>query len=283
MNISLETFSPDSGSSFRFMDNPRLSELFYWHFHPELEIVWIEAEQGTRHVGEHVSVFHQCDLVCIGGNIPHLNFDYGIKTPYRHYVLHISAHFLQGALETVPELGQIADLFRRAAYGLAFGRATQAQVKPLIEQLGTRSGFGLMLSVLELLQQLASATDVSLLHSSPVLQRTSEKERQRLQALYRFIDEHYARKISLEEAASVCCLSKAAFCRYFKKLSQQTFTEFLNQYRVNQAQRLLLAGYSISDTCYAAGFESLSYFNRVFRKVTGQSPLAFRRTHERSA
>ena len=279
MKISLEEFTPDSGSSFRFMDNPRLSELFYWHFHPETELVFIEAARGTRHVGEHISSFSEADLVLIGGHIPHLNFDYGIQTPYTQYVLHISEHFLRDSFDKVPELAMLARLFERAAYGLAFGTETQKKVKPQLQRMASLTGFSLFTAVLEVLQLLAEAQDIIPLHSSPAQNQYTKKERQRLGSLYRFIDEQYARKISIEEAASVCCLSKAAFCRYFKKMTQQTFTEFLNHYRVGQAQRLLLMGHSVTDACFASGFESLSYFNRVFKKTTGRNPLAFRHVH----
>jgi AraC-like DNA-binding protein len=67
-------------------------------------------------------------------------------------------------------------------------------------------------------------------------------------------------------------LSKAAFCRYFKKMTRLTFIDFLNQYRVNQAKTLLQGDCNVTEACYACGFESLSYFNRVFRKVTGGNP-----------
>jgi AraC-like DNA-binding protein len=58
-----------------------------------------------------------------------------------------------------------------------------------------------------------------------------------------------------------------------------TFTEFVNQYRVREAKRLLLADQSVTEVCFASGFESLSYFNRIFKKVTGQNPMQFKKQH----
>jgi len=100
--------------------------------------------------------------------------------------------------------------------------------------------------------------------------------KQRLQKVYSFIDEHYIRKIKVEEVAQLVNLSKEAFCRYFKKHSGNTFTAFLNQYRISQAKRLLFAGKNISEACYGCGFESLSYFNRTFKKISGENPSAFK-------
>jgi AraC-like DNA-binding protein len=83
--------------------------------------------------------------------------------------------------------------------------------------------------------------------------------------------------------ASICNLTKPAFCRYFKKATGNTFIGFLNQYRISQAKRLLLMGRNISETCFECGFESLSYFNRTFKKVTNENPSSFlkrKNTHE---
>jgi len=82
MKIKLETFNSDSKSPFRLLHNPRLNNLFYWHFHPEYELVYIEGASAARHVGDHISTYQDSDLVFIGSNIPHLNFDYGVQTDY---------------------------------------------------------------------------------------------------------------------------------------------------------------------------------------------------------
>jgi AraC-like DNA-binding protein len=72
-------------------------------------------------------------------------------------------------------------------------------------------------------------------------------------------------------------LSKAAFCRYFKKMTRLTFIEFLNQFRIEQAKILLKSDKNVTETCYECGFESLSYFNRIFKKVVGQNPMQFKK------
>jgi len=279
MKVVFEAFVPDSNSSFRLLLNPRLSDVFYWHFHPELEIVYIEAESGMRHVGEHISRFIGSDLVFIGSNIPHLNFDYGIKSTYEKVVLHIKSDFLGAAFTNTPELGQIAQLFQKAEHGLAFGPATKRVVGEIMQRLALLSPFEQFLEVLRLLQLLAQAPDVTFLHEQPVENQYTKKDQERLKRLYGFIDEHYHRKVEMEEVAELCHLSIPAFCRYFKKMTKLTFTEFLNHYRVNQAQKLLLMDKNVTETCFECGFDSLSYFNRIFKKVTGENPLSFKKRY----
>src|ERR1700742_3362706 len=119
MKIQREIVLPDAGQSFKLF-SPSLKNYFYWHYHPEYELVYVEATAGIRHVGQHVSSYLHSDLVLIGPNIPHLNFDYGLQTEYRQVVVQLKQDFLGDAFLHTPELGAIQGLFARAAYGLAF-------------------------------------------------------------------------------------------------------------------------------------------------------------------
>jgi AraC-like DNA-binding protein len=279
MQIQLETIQPDSESSFNLLVNSRLSDFFYWHFHPELELVYIEGASGTRHVGEHISQYDGSDLVFIGSNIPHLNFDYGVKTDYEQIVVHIRPHFLGNAFAYTPELSKIYQLFENAKLGVAFGPETKHKVAERLKTLPSLPYFEQFLEILAIFQILANAPEVELLHSSPFENQYTKKDQERMKRLYAFIDQNYNRKIDISEVAELSNLSEAAFCRYFKRMTRLTFTEFLNHYRINQAQKFLLLDRNITETCYDCGFESVSYFNRTFRKITNENPLAFKRRH----
>ena len=96
MKPKLEAISADADSSFRILLTPKLNDLFYWHFHPEYEIVYVEAPAGFRHIGDHISKYEGSDLALIGPNIPHLNFDYGAKTTVDTVVVQMKENFLGG-------------------------------------------------------------------------------------------------------------------------------------------------------------------------------------------
>lgn len=276
MKIVLEEFTIDSESSFRIFE-PRLSQVFYWHFHPEFELVYIEGTDGTRHVGEHISRFEYSDLVFIGSNIPHLNFDYMVKTDYKKVVLQVRQDFLKETFANTPELSAIFRLFQLSQYGIAFGSEIKQFIGEKLKNLGQKSNFEQFLEILSIFQHLADTQDYELLHEKPVENQYNKKDQERIKRLYQFIDEHYQRKIDLQEVAELSNLSEAAFCRYFKKMTKLTFVEFLNHYRVNQAKNLLLLDKNITETCFDCGFESISYFNRTFKKLTGENPLGFKK------
>jgi len=279
MKVQLENIQPDDKSSFRLMHDPKLNDLFFWHFHPEYELVYIEGANGTRHVGKHISTFTQNDLVLIGSNIPHLNFDYGIKTSYQKEVLHISEPFKDNLLKQVAELTSIYRLFELSQYGIVFKGDTKRTVGQQMKQLHKLDAFEQFITIIKILRTLALSTEFELLHKAPITNKKGTKQQPRLQKIYAFIDEHYHRKITVNEVAEKVSLTKEAFCRVFKKHSGSTFTSFLNQYRITQAKRLLLSGKHVGETCYACGFESLSYFNRTFKKIAGENPSRFKQRH----
>ena len=277
MKIELETIEPLSKSPFRLLHDPKLSHLFYWHFHPEYELVYIEGANGTRHVGDHISEYKETDLVLIGSNIPHLNFDYGVQTPYREAVLHIKPSFKTTFVDPLPELQNLTRLLDLSRYGLAFYGETRKEVGAALKTLHTLKPFEYFMAIMQILKRLSQSNEFQLLHTKPYKNRYSKKEQTRIRDIYRLIDEGYQGKISVDEVAKSCNLTKPAFCRYFKKNTGSTFVEFLNQYRISQSKRLLLTGKNVSETCFECGFESLSYFNRTFKKVTGENPSAFKK------
>ncbi|MEM8998759.1 MAG: AraC family transcriptional regulator [Bacteroidota bacterium] len=277
MKLQLENIWSDANSSFKLLHNPKLNDLFYWHFHPEYELVYIDGANGTRHVGKHISTFKKNDLVLIGSNIPHLNFDYGIKTEYEKEVLQVSTSFKDFILGKAPELHGIWTLFEQSHHGIVFSGKTKNIVGNRMKRLYWLSPFEQFVEVLHIFEILSKSKEYELLHNAPILTRVDKKGQERLQKVYSYIDAHYDRKISIAEIAALCNLGKEAFCRYFKKASGSTFTVFLNQYRVTRAKRLLLSGKNVGETCYACGFESLSYFNRTFKGISGENPSEFKR------
>lgn len=279
MKIQLESINPASKSPFRLLHDPKLNHLFYWHFHPEFELVYIEGASATRHVGNHISQFTNSDLVLIGSNIPHLNFDHGVTTSYRKEVLHIKPSFKEDFVSQFPELQSLERLLELSKYGLSFKGATKTEIGGLLKELHQLAPFEFFMQSLHILKKLAQSKEFELLHKQPYVNRYSKKEQKRIREIYALVDDRYQNKITVDEVASLCNLTKPAFCRYFKKTTGSTFINFLNQYRISQAKRLLLSGKNISETCYECGFESLSYFNRIFKKVTTENPSEFKKRH----
>lgn len=268
----LEQIPKTEGSSFRLLIDPKLHDFYYWHFHPELELVYIEGVDGNRHIGNHKSKFTDGDLAFIGSYIPHLNFDYGIKEKYYKVVLQIDEDFLASYDKNTPELKSILDLIKDARHGIVFEKELKNSVGPMMKKLEGLKGFALFQSVLQILFQLSDTRKYRLVHEDPYQNKFYEKQQEKIKNVISYIEEHYQEKIMISELASLTNYSEAAFCRYFKKMTKLSFTSFLNNYRIDIAKRLLKEGKNVSQTAFSTGFESISYFNRVFRKVVEKSP-----------
>ena len=93
-----------------------------------------------------------------------------------------------------------------------------------------------------------------------------------LQELIRWTNENYARRITIDEAAKMTGYSKYHFCSRFKALTGMTYLNYLNSVRVRRACLLLQKGESVQDACRAAGFENVSYFIQLFKKVQHVTP-----------
>jgi len=281
VKIKREVVLPDPGQSFKLF-RPSLRNSFYWHYHPEYELVFVEATNGIRHVGQHISSYMESDLVLIGPNIPHLNFDYGVKTEYRQIVVQLKENFLGDAFNETPELSGIQKLFDRAYLGLSFSGKTKETVAAKLRIMHSLNHFEQLLCLLEIFQVLATSKEVIELNESDTSIKLFLNDKIRMGAIYKYIHANYNETPDVNKVAASVHLSTAAFCRYFKKQTKMTFTDFVNQYRITQAKTLLLQDKTISETCYEVGFESLSYFNKLFKRITGENPSVFKKRYAKA-
>jgi AraC-like DNA-binding protein/quercetin dioxygenase-like cupin family protein len=279
MKVQLEVVTPGEGQSFRLF-SPSLRDHFYWHYHPEYELVYVEATAGIRHVGLHVSSYVESDLVLIGPNIPHLNFDYGLKTEYHQVVVQLKDNFLGDALQHTPELEGVERLFARAAFGLSFDGEVKQRVGAELKAMFGLEHFEQLVALLRIFYQLAEVqTEVTQLNEEHTGVKSMLTDKVRMSSVYEYIHQRYDSGPDVNEIAAQVHLSTAAFCRYFKRQTRMTFTDFVNQYRVGQAKTLLLEGRSVTETAFEVGLESLSYFNKIFRLYEGINPSEFRKRY----
>ena len=102
------------------------------------------------------------------------------------------------------------------------------------------------------------------------------KNSDRLQKVFTFVENNYYKEISMDEIAKKANLTLPAFCNFFKKTTHITFTEFVNRFRINKACQMIAQGQNVSESCYNSGFNSISYFSRIFKKYTGKTPSEYK-------
>jgi len=106
---------------------------------------------------------------------------------------------------------------------------------------------------------------------------TTEHEPEPVRLAKAYIMQHLTEPLSLETVSSNVNVSPFHFCKVFKRGTGMTFTDYVNHVRVEKARRMLLRpGARITDVAYDVGFQSLSHFNRSFRRIVNESPTEYR-------
>ena len=106
----------------------------------------------------------------------------------------------------------------------------------------------------------------------------TQKKEHKLDGVYGYVLENFKEQVTNQKAASLAFMNESAFCRYFKRRTNKTLSQFVAHVRVTHAMHLLTEeDMSISKVCFECGFANLSYFNRQFKAVTGKTPYAYRK------
>lgn len=280
MKTPYEIIKPDEGSSFRTLHQKAYSNTFAWHYHyhPEYELVFVVGGTGRRHVGSHLSYYEDGDLTFIGSNLPHSGFGFGALGEHEEIVIQFRDDFLGENFLEKPEMKAIKALFERSSFGITFGGNTKEQIGAEMIKLPHLSPFERLLHLVEILKILAESTDFELLNATKNRNDFNIKDQTRLKKIYEFVEQNYHQPIDMKAVADVANLTVPSFCNYFKKVINMTYTDFVNEYRINQACMLLLSDKSITDISFECGFTNVSYFSETFKKIKGKTPMQFRKS-----
>lgn len=254
-----------------------------WHFHPEFELTLILESEGIRYVGDHNARFREGDLVLLGPNLPHLwqnNKAHVADTARRSraVVLQLPPDFINRIFKDILELQPLIQLFQLAERGVSFSTEISRQVSPLLLDINKRKGLRKWAAVFDLLSQLTEADDYKLLASPGYLPQFTSRDSNLMNQIFEHIRNNIENKITLQEMADLACLTKPSFCRFFKQKTTKSFFTFLNEYRINNAKRMLLEekGHTIGNIALQSGFPSIQHFNAKFKELNnGLTPSRY--------
>lgn len=277
---SFEKVDPSFGSSFSFKSfnqQHQNNNHTFWHYHPEIELVYVNDGAGKRQIGSHVSYYQQGDLILIGANLPHCGFTDSLTDNDRETVIQFSPDFLGKNFWEIPEMRNVRVLLERAKNGIVFHGKDKNLIGEKIEALNSLTNYKRLLGLLDILNMLENAKDFTLLNAEGFVLDTELGNNNRINVIFNFVKNEFKRNIALEEIADVVSMTVPAFCRYFKKTTGKTFVQFVNEYRLVHAAKLLHEKQiSITDVCFESGFNNFSHFNKQFKKFTGKSPSIYR-------
>ncbi|MBG7628891.1 MAG: helix-turn-helix domain-containing protein [Bacteroidetes bacterium] len=276
---AFEKVNPKFGNSLLVKQHNEIAEnqLPFWHFHPELELVYVNKGKGKRHIGSHLSYFNNSQLILIGASLPHSGFTDRFTTNGTETIVQFKQDFLGAHFFSIPEMQKVNNLFDRAKKGILFNIETKEIVGPKIEDLVNYEGIDRILRFLEILKDLSFSTNYTLLNVDGFAFEVEPQDNNKIDIIFDFVRKNFTQQITLDEISGKVSMTVPAFCRYFKKVTGKTFTQFVNEFRIVHATKLLAENpTSITDICFESGFNNFSHFNKLFKKFTGKSPLKYR-------
>ena len=254
------------------------------HFHNDYEIVLVKESAGKRIIGDHVESFGDGDLVFVGPNLPHAWFnekEYYEGDPNlraRSTVIYLRKSWVEHEVLRLPQTAKLRKLLDQSRRGVKITGEARNQIGQLASDLYYKDGFTKTVNLFSILRDLSETEEYQLLTSSNYLNTYNENDTVRLNQVYEYVMKNFPMEIRLEAAAGVANMSVNAFCRYFKNQTKKNFFWFVNEIRIGHACRLLQKkDLSIAQVCYESGFQSITNFNKFFKRINGKSPTAYRK------
>jgi AraC-like DNA-binding protein len=279
---ALEIIEPSFGSSFtltQYVDNEN-STAHFWHYHPEIELVYVNGGSGKRQIGSHISYYTSGSLILIGSNLPHCGFTDEKTGNSKETVIQMKPDFLGSNFLGVSEMKNINHLFNRAKTGLVFIGETKKRLGSKIELMADQLPFERLLTLLSILNELEEATEFKVLNAEGFSMNLQMQDNDKINTIFNYVKDNFQEQITLEQVADLVSMTVPSLCRYFKKITKKTFTKFVNEYRLVHASKLLAEKHiSITEVCFESGFNNFSYFNKTFQEFTGKSASQYRKEH----
>lgn len=282
-----ETKTVESSFTVRNIDVPHIYKDFFYH--NEYELLYNIENSGTRCIGDNISRYSNHDLILIGPNIPH--FWHSDEKYIKGYpeiksssiVIQFVEDFPGRTFMDLPEISSLKNLFNLAARGIQVKGREARVIGNKIIQLTKLKGWRRLLMLIEILNLMNEAKDVVLLTSSGFAESSKIKDEEKINEIFNSIHKNHRRNYSLKEAASSANMSVSGFCRYLRKNTNKTFSQVMNEIRINDACRsLIYTDSSIAEISYKTGYMNVPYFNRQFKKLKGATPHEYRLENKRN-
>lgn len=253
-----------------------------FHFHDLYELIWIKKSYGKLYAGKQMMNFQEGDVYLFGPGFGHCFYNekgFIEQGENAHAVaIFFKDDFLgQGFFENTAYI-KIKEVLNKSSFGLQI-QYVPPRIYELFEHVTAQSGMEELITFLQLLNEVSRLPplDIKVLNETQSAMKLTNKDSARLEPVLKYVIENFRDDLDSKTAARLIHLNDAAFCRYFKRRMEQTFSQFVNNVRITHATNLLLTEeWDILRICYECGFKNLSYFNRQFREITGQSPKEYR-------
>lgn len=254
-----------------------------FHFHKECQLVYVLSGSGTRIIGHSIEQFEEGDLTFVGPNVPHVWYSESKPNePASEAIslaLYINPETICEHLNALTDTMELRQFFKESERGIRICGEKKLLITNILKQMLTQQNrhMGMLASFLQILDQLLDPEELVWLNVPDPISTYTHQTSGRVPKLMHFIQQNFKEDITLQQAASVAGLQIHSFCRFFKSLTNRTFSDFLNEVRIGFACKLLQqSDLPVTQIALECGYTNISYFNRCFKKINQMSPKAYR-------
>ncbi len=239
-------------------NHPRYHMQYHWH--NKYEIVYVASGSLTLNLNGKTFVLNPGESVFIPGGVVHS----GTPKNCKYMCIVFSASMLYGSQKSKTFVKQ---------FNFPIMIKDNDLTQSIIEDMTERT-HGYELSVTGKLYLLIHI----LLQMNNENKAKPNKEFENIKPALSYIQDNYYNEIMLEQLSTLCNMNIHYFCKFFKKITDETPMGYIQRYRIEMGCEFLLSGMSVTDTAYACGFNDTSYFINIFKKHMGITPKQYQKT-----
>ena len=284
----LQEITPLEEHDFMFVaDRHKAGYDYPLHRHYLFEMNFVEHGAGCeRIVGDSVETIGDYDLVLITSpNLEHMWGQGECQSEDIHEItIQFFLDFHNDKIYETNSMRSITQMLIRAERGLSFPLAAIMTVYPRLLKLSQiKEGFYSLSELMIILYELSKFDEARELSSSSFARVKPNNESRRVAKVKDYISSHYIEEIRLEQMSAMVSMSPTAFSRFFKLRTGKTLAEYIVDIRLGHASRKLIdTNEPVSQICFSCGFNTLTNFNRLFKKRKGCSPTEFREKYAKT-
>ena len=287
-NKVIHEITPLMGKDVLYIADRRKKEFTYpIHNHEVYELNFVEHAAGVRRiVGDSNEVIGEYDLVLITSpDLEHVwEQNNCTSEDIREVTVQFDIDFSESGIFARNPFNSMKKMMLEARKGLCFPMTAIMRVYQQIDSLSSiKEGFYAMMELFQILYELSKFDDARELSSSSFARVQTNMESRRVAKVKDFVAAHYIEEIRLNQMSKMVNMSPTAFSRFFKLRTGKTLAEYIVDVRLGHATRMLIdTKEPVSQICFSCGFNTLTNFNRLFRKRKGCSPTEFREKYAKT-
>ena len=254
-----------------------------FHFHDSYELIHIVKSFGKLYAGNRIVNFNAGDIYLFGPGFKHCFYNdksfISSGETAQATVIFFKESFLGEHFFQKPELSKIKYLLNQSASGIKVNKPSHV-LHSIFKQITRKKGMKTLILLITLLDLLSTQKKNKLSRIvTDQIAISKSYDLDRMESVFKYVLENFKEDINIKTASSLACFSESAFCRYFKRRTEKTFSQFVNSIRITHATQLLTeSDWSIANICFECGYKNISYFNREFKTALGLTPFDYRKS-----